>query len=77
MVCKRFLIVIKQELEEIGVEVLSLKLEKLTVETGVSTDVRIDEIKAAKVAVCALNGSYFYQSILGKYKKMKTSFYSA
>lgn len=43
MVCKRCLKVIKQELEEIHIKVLSLELGKLTVETTVGTDVQIDK----------------------------------
>lgn len=47
MVCKRCLKVIKQELEEIHIKVLSLELGKLTVETAVGTNVQIDKKIAA------------------------------
>jgi AraC-like DNA-binding protein len=43
MVCKRCLKVIKQELEEIHIKVLSLELGKLTVEAIIGTHVQIDE----------------------------------
>lgn len=43
MVCKRCLKVIKQELEEIHIKVLSLELGKLTVEAVIGTHVQIDE----------------------------------
>lgn len=48
MVCRRCLKVIKQELEDIGVEVLSLELGKLTVRITTEIDKQID-LKIAEV----------------------------
>ena len=48
MVCSRCLKVIKQDLEEIGVEVLSLELGKLSVRITTEIDKKID-LKIAEV----------------------------
>lgn len=51
MVCKRCVKVIKQELGEVGVIVLSLELGKLVVQTSQDTDIETEE-KVTKVLHC-------------------------